>query len=410
MVATVLLDGPAEGPGGSTTWRTSRTGSLAPSRTSRRHAGGRRSPLGRGRPGRRRGPGSGGPSGRRAAGWRPPSPFWPRRHRGRRAWPARPAGRSRHGEAVEVTAATVRDCPCCSTPFCSLSPLPPGLPGFSCRPLHVCVSTSCMFNRTGRRRIPCSLLLSCADFLSGDVPGADVTTLRPNFCPDYYLPVPRLHVAPRHDVLGHELVRKEPGSMSGTGAPAHGARPTRRDRPGRRAASTPGAPTSPSSRRGRPRPRPSPRCSPATTSPKVLTSPLRPGLGHRRFGGLRRAGRCVRTNCWSGTTATPRADHRRRARRAAGWTLFGDGSPAARPRPNVGRRADRVHRRGARGVRRHAVLRARPPAARPRRALGGLPPAGGGSSSSTPRRSAVLGWEREVRVVAQWNGRDLPGR
>ena len=104
----------AGAPGGSTRWRTSRTGNRAPSRTCRRRASGRTCLPGPGRPCPRLGPGSGAPSARRGAGWPRPSACGRRRRRPRPAWPAPPAARGRAWGTGRGHAASTPTCPTCS--------------------------------------------------------------------------------------------------------------------------------------------------------------------------------------------------------------------------------------------------------------------------------------------------------
>ena len=143
---------------------------------------------------------------------------------------------------------------------------------------------------------------------------------------------------------------------------------------------------------------------------QVLTSPLRRASATAALAGFaERAVVCDDLLEWDYGDAEGRTTDDVRAERP-GWTLFGDGVTGGETAADVGRRADRVidAARGASGdtlcfAHGHLlrVLAAR---------WVGLPPAGGRLFVLDAASVSVLGWEREVRVVAQWNGRDLPGR
>ena len=92
-----------------------------------------------------------------------------------------------------------------------------------------------------------------------------------------------------------------------------------------------------------------------------------------------------------------------------GWTLWADGVPGGETAADVGRRADRViaRARSAPGDTlcfSHGHL-LRVLAAR----WVGLPPAAGRIAVLSPGSFSVLGWEREVPVIARWNAA-VPGR
>jgi probable phosphoglycerate mutase len=143
---------------------------------------------------------------------------------------------------------------------------------------------------------------------------------------------------------------------------------------------------------------------------QVLTSPLRRASATAALAGFaERAVVCDDLLEWDYGDAEGRTTDDVRAERP-GWTLFGDGVTGGETAADVGRRADRVidAALGASGdtlcfAHGHLlrVLAAR---------WVGLPPAGGRLFVLDAASVSVLGWEREVRVVAQWNGRDLPGR
>ena len=143
---------------------------------------------------------------------------------------------------------------------------------------------------------------------------------------------------------------------------------------------------------------------------QVLTSPLRRASATAALAGFaERAVVCDDLLEWDYGDAEGRPTDAVRAERP-GWTLFGDGVTGGETAADVGRRADRVidAALGASGdtlcfAHGHLlrVLAAR---------WVGLPPAGGRLFVLDAASVSVLGWEREVRVVAQWNGRDLPGR
>jgi probable phosphoglycerate mutase len=143
---------------------------------------------------------------------------------------------------------------------------------------------------------------------------------------------------------------------------------------------------------------------------QVLTSPLRRASATAALAGFaERAVVCDDLLEWDYGDAEGRTPDDVRAERP-GWTLFGDGVTGGETAADVGRRADRVidAALGASGdtlcfAHGHLlrVLAAR---------WVGLPPAGGRLFVLDAASVSVLGWEREVRVVAQWNGRDLPGR
>jgi probable phosphoglycerate mutase len=143
---------------------------------------------------------------------------------------------------------------------------------------------------------------------------------------------------------------------------------------------------------------------------QVLTSPLRRASATAALAGFaERAVVCDDLLEWDYGDAEGRTTDDVRAERP-GWTLFGDGVTGGETAADVGRRADRVidAAHGASGdtlcfAHGHLlrVLAAR---------WVGLPPAGGRLFVLDAASVSVLGWEREVRVVAQWNGRDLPGR
>ena len=143
---------------------------------------------------------------------------------------------------------------------------------------------------------------------------------------------------------------------------------------------------------------------------QVLTSPLRRASATAALAGFaERAVVCDDLLEWDYGDAEGRTTDDVRAERP-GWTLFGAGVTGGETAADVGRRADRVidAALGASGdtlcfAHGHLlrVLAAR---------WVGLPPAGGRLFVLDAASVSVLGWEREVRVVAQWNGRDLPGR
>jgi len=86
-----------------------------------------------------------------------------------------------------------------------------------------------------------------------------------------------------------------------------------------------------------------------------------------------------------------------------GWTLWSDGVVGGETAADVGRRADRVIARarsspGDTLCFSHGHL-LRVLAAR----WVGLPPAGGRTLALGPGSLSVLGWEREVPVIARWN-------
>jgi broad specificity phosphatase PhoE len=86
-----------------------------------------------------------------------------------------------------------------------------------------------------------------------------------------------------------------------------------------------------------------------------------------------------------------------------GWTLFADGAPGGELASEVGRRADRVIAR-ARSVNGDTLCFAHGHLLRVLTARWlGLPPAGGRLFSLDAAAVSVLGWEREVPVIARWN-------
>ncbi|HVX22910.1 MAG TPA: histidine phosphatase family protein [Acidimicrobiales bacterium] len=87
------------------------------------------------------------------------------------------------------------------------------------------------------------------------------------------------------------------------------------------------------------------------------------------------------------------------------WTLWTDGVPDGETAADVGRRADRVVAR-ARAAGGDVLCFAHGHLLRVLAARWvGLPPVGGRLLSLDPGSVGVLGWEREVPVIARWNQR-----
>jgi broad specificity phosphatase PhoE len=90
-----------------------------------------------------------------------------------------------------------------------------------------------------------------------------------------------------------------------------------------------------------------------------------------------------------------------------GWTLWGEGVPSGETASDVGRRVDRVIER-ARSVGGDVLCFAHGHVLRVLAARWvGLPPAGGGLLTLDAGSISVLGWEREIPVVARWNEQGL---
>ena len=86
-----------------------------------------------------------------------------------------------------------------------------------------------------------------------------------------------------------------------------------------------------------------------------------------------------------------------------GWTLWADGVPGGESAASVGRRADRVIER-ARGTGGDTLCFAHGHILRVAAARWvGLPPMGGRLLAFDAASVGVLGWEREVPVIARWN-------
>jgi len=87
------------------------------------------------------------------------------------------------------------------------------------------------------------------------------------------------------------------------------------------------------------------------------------------------------------------------------WSLWTDGTPGGEDAAAVGRRADRVIRR-ARAAGGDVLLFAHGHVLRVLAARWiELPPSGGERFALDPARPSVLGYEREVAVVREWNAR-----
>jgi probable phosphoglycerate mutase len=90
-----------------------------------------------------------------------------------------------------------------------------------------------------------------------------------------------------------------------------------------------------------------------------------------------------------------------------GWTLWGEGVPSGETASDVGRRADRVIER-ARSAGGDVLCFAHGHVLRVLAARWvGLPPAGGRLLALDAGSISVLGWEREIPVVARWNEQGL---
>jgi broad specificity phosphatase PhoE len=134
----------------------------------------------------------------------------------------------------------------------------------------------------------------------------------------------------------------------------------------------------------------------------VLTSPLLRSRQTCEIAGFGGAEECDDLREWDyGDYEGKTTDEIRGAR--PGWSLWRDGAPGGETAVDVGRRADRViaavrARSGDVLVFAHAhVLRVT--AAR----WIGLPASSGALFTLAPASISVLGWEREVAVVARWN-------
>ncbi|MGH9087658.1 MAG: histidine phosphatase family protein [Acidimicrobiales bacterium] len=135
----------------------------------------------------------------------------------------------------------------------------------------------------------------------------------------------------------------------------------------------------------------------------VLTSPLTRAAETCRLAGLGEGAERVDDlmewdyGAYEGLTTPEIREHR------PGWTLWTGGVPGGESAADVGRRADVVLRR-ARAAEGDVVCFAHGQVLRVLAARWvGLPPAVGRLLALAPGSLSVLGWEREVPVVARWN-------
>ncbi len=135
----------------------------------------------------------------------------------------------------------------------------------------------------------------------------------------------------------------------------------------------------------------------------VLTSPLARAAATCRLAGLGdRAEPCEDLLEWDYGDYEGRTTAEIRAERP-GWTLWTDGVPGGESAADVGRRADEVIRR-ARAVDGDVVCFSHGHLLRVLAARWvGLPPVGGRLLGLAVGSLSVLGWEREVPVVARWS-------